>query len=129
MNKSAKDYIKTIYSLKNRHKCVHSVDVANEMGFSKASVSVAMANLRKNDIIEMKKGGEIDFTVNGKRIADDIYERHMILSKFLQAVAGVDQTTAEGDADIMEHYISESTYNGIRRFVDSDPAAAGGVTV
>ncbi len=117
MNKSAKDYIKTIYILKNRNKCVHSIDVAHEMGFSKASVSVAMANLRKNDIIVMNKGGEIEFTINGKKVAADIYERHRTLSEFLQAVAGVDESTAARDADRMEHYISDPTYDGIRRFM------------
>ena len=116
MNKSAKDYIKTIYILKHRLKRVHSVDIAREMGFSKASVSIAMANLRQQNIIEMKKGGEIDFTVNGENIAADIYERQRILCGFLQAVAGVDEMTAEGDAGRMEHYISDSTFAGIRRF-------------
>ena len=66
MNKSAKDYIKTIYILKLRQSRVHSVDIAREMGFSKASVSIAMANLREQNIIEMKIGGEIEFTVNGE---------------------------------------------------------------
>jgi len=116
MNKSAKDYIKTIYILKHRQKRVHSVDIAHEMGLSRASVSVAMANLREKNIIEMKKGGEIEFTVNGENIAADIYERHRILSGFLQTVAGVDAITAEGDAGRMEHYISDSTFAGIRRF-------------
>ena len=118
MNESAKNYIKTIYILKRRQKRVHSVDIAREMGFSKASVSIAMANLREQNIIEMKKGGEIEFTVNGECIAADIYERQRILCGFLQHVAGVDEKTAEYDAGRMEHYISDSTFAGIRRYIN-----------
>ena len=117
MNESAKNYIRTIYILKHRLSRVHSVDVAREMGFSKASVSIAMANLREQNIIEMKKGGEIEFTSNGENIAADLYERQRVLCGFLQHVAGVDEKTAEGDAGRMEHYISDSTFAGIRRYI------------
>ena len=117
MNRSAEDYIKTIYTLKMKHGCVHSVDVAHELGFSKASVSVAMANLREKNIIEMKKNGEIEFTENGNKLAAVIYERHSILSGFLQKVAGVDEKTASADACRIEHFISDSTYSGIKKFV------------
>ena len=65
MNKSAEDYIKTIYLLKERQGCVRSVDIAREMSFSKASVSIAMSNLRKNNIIRMKENGEIELTPEG----------------------------------------------------------------
>ncbi|SCY36698.1 Iron dependent repressor, N-terminal DNA binding domain [Lachnospiraceae bacterium XBB2008] len=62
MNESAEDYIKTIYILMRRNACVHSVDIARELGFSRASVSAAMTNLRGKEIIVMKKNGEIEFT-------------------------------------------------------------------
>lgn len=119
MNKSAEDYIKTIYTLIQRDKHVRSVDVAREMGFSKPSVSIAMANLRKNEIIEMQPDGEIRFTRKGKTLAKQIYERHIILSDFLCEIAGVDKETARCDACKMEHDLSEVTYNGIKKYLQS----------
>ena len=117
MNRSSEDYIKTIYILKNRTGCVHSVDVAREMGFSRPSVSTAMANLRKKKIIEMKKDGEIVFTEEGIKAAKEIYEKHSILCEFLKTVADVDEKTAKEDACRIEHYLSDSTYDGIKGFV------------
>ena len=117
MNESAEDYIKTIYILMRRNACVHSVDIARELGFSRASVSAAMTNLRGKEIIVMKKNGEIKFTEKGERIAADIYEKHSTLSGFLQLVAGVDEQTAKDDACRMEHHISDSTYDGIKQYI------------
>ena len=121
MSESAEDYIKTIYILKRRKGCVHSVDVANELGYSKASISVAMANLRKKDIIVMRKNGEIEFTKEGEKAALDIIEKHTTLSSFLQAVAGVDENTANKDACRMEHIVSRSTFDGIKRYIKEHP--------
>lgn len=102
---------------KNKH--VRSVDIAREMGFSKPSVSIAMANLRKNEIIEMQADGEIVFTKKGKTIARQIYERHIVLSDFLCEIAGVDEETAKSDACKMEHDLSDETYNGIKKYLQS----------
>ena len=117
MNRSAENYIKTIYMLKQRTKCTRSIDVARELGFSKASVSLAMSNLRENGIIVMGENGEIEFTAKGHDIAKDIYDRYITLSDFLQDVAGVDETTAKEDAWKIGYYISDSTYAGIKRFI------------
>ena len=117
MNKSAEDYIKTIYILKEKLGCVHSVDVAREMSFSKASVSVAMSNLRKKNIIRMKKNGEIELTPEGIKAAREICEKHSMLSDFLRTVAKVDEKTAKEDARWVGHYLSPSTYAGIKRYI------------
>ncbi len=119
MNRSAEDYIKTIYLLKERIGCVRSVDIAREMSFSKASVSVAMSNLRKMNIISMKKNGEIELTPEGVEAAREICERHSTLSDFLKAVANVDDKTAKEDAYWIGHYLSPSTYAGIKRYIQS----------
>ncbi|MBO4560165.1 MAG: metal-dependent transcriptional regulator [Lachnospiraceae bacterium] len=119
MNESAEDYIKTIYMLQKKTGCVHSVDVAREMGFTKASVSAAMANLRKKDIIRMQPDGEIVFTTAGRKAAEQIYEKHTTLSEFLKDVAAVDDKTAKEDACRIEHYLSPSTFDGIKKFVES----------
>ena len=117
MNESAEDYIKTIYILKRKNGDVRSVDVARELGFSRASVSIAMSNLRNKDIIIMEKDGSIDFTENGKKIAEEIYEKYSMLISFLQNVAGVDEKTAMEDACKIEHCLSDPTYEGIRRYI------------
>jgi Mn-dependent DtxR family transcriptional regulator len=123
MNESAEDYIKTIYILKRRNGIVHSIDIAREMGFSRASVSTAMTKLRKKGIIVMEKNGIIDFTEKGAEIAEGIFEKYSTLIGFLQVVAGVDEATAREDACKMEHGLSETTYSGIRRLVRKHPAA------
>ena len=117
MNESAEDYIKTIYILKRKSGVVRSVDVARELGFSRASVSIAMSNLRNKDIIVMEKDGTIEFTENGKKIAEEIYEKYSMLISFLQNVAGVDEKTAMEDACKIEHCLSDPTYEGIRRYI------------
>jgi Mn-dependent DtxR family transcriptional regulator len=117
MNESAEDYIKTIYILKRKNGDVRSVDVARELGFSRASVSIAMSNLRNKDIIIMEKDGSIEFTENGKKIAEEIYEKYSMLISFLQNVAGVDEKTAMEDACKIEHCLSDPTYEGIRRYI------------
>ena len=117
MNKSAEDYIKTIYLLKERLGCVRSIDIAREMSFSKASVSVAMSNLRKKNIIRMRKNGEIELTPEGIMAAREICEKHSTLSDFLRTVAKVDEKTATEDARWIGHYLSPSTYAGIKRFI------------
>ncbi|MBR6257849.1 MAG: metal-dependent transcriptional regulator [Lachnospiraceae bacterium] len=117
MNESAENYIKTIYALKKKLKSVRSIDIANEMGFSRASVSAAVANLKKKDLIIVKNNGAIEFTVQGEKIAGDIYERHATLSGFLMDVAGVDEKTAKEDACRIEHFISPSTLEGIKKFI------------
>ncbi len=117
MNESAEDYIKTIYILKRKNGDVRSVDVARELGFSRASVSIAMSNLRNKDIIVMEKDGTIEFTENGKKIAEEIYEKYSRLISYLQNVAGVDEKTAMEDACKIEHCLSDPTYEGIRRYI------------
>ena len=120
MNESSEDYIKTIYTLKKQKDIVRSVDVAKELGYSRASVSVAMANLRKQEIIVVDKNGAIDFTESGEKIAKDIYERHVTLSEFLSAVAKVDKKTANKDACRMEHCISRTTFDGIKNYIKGE---------
>lgn len=98
---------------------LHSVDIARELGFSRASVSLAMTNLKKKDIITMKRGGEIEFTESGQKIAEEIYDRYLVLSGFLQDVAGVDENTAKEDAWSIGYYISDPTFAGIRQYIES----------
>lgn len=118
LSASMEDYVKILYILKRRYGHVYSIDVACETGYSKASVSQAMMNLRKKKIVVMKEDGEIVFTKKGSRIAGELYEKYTILCSFLQSVAGVDEKTARKDACRMEHCLSDSTYSGIKTYVD-----------
>ncbi|SCZ79888.1 metal-dependent transcriptional regulator [Pseudobutyrivibrio xylanivorans] len=121
MNKASEDYIKNIYILKQDKAHLHSVDLAKELGLSRASVSRAMSNLRKDNIIVMKEDGEIEFTIKGQKIAEVIIDKYVTLTGFLQDVAGVDEKTAKEDACKIEHYISDDTYAGIKQFIIAHP--------
>ena len=89
IQKSAEDYLETILILYNRRGTVHAIDIANELAFSKPSVSVAMKNLRENGYICVNENNEITLTESGRKIAETIYERHTLLSNWLVAL-GVD---------------------------------------
>lgn len=121
MSESAENYVKAIYIINKRDGVVRSIDVARELGFSKASVSRAMANLRKEDIIVVDYDGRIGFTDKGEKEAARIYERYSVLSNFLRAVADVDDDTAQKDACGIEHVISFKTFNGIKRYLREHP--------
>ena len=113
---SKEDYLETILVLKNRVGLVRSIDVVNEMGFSKPSVSVAMKNLREKELITMDSEGYINLTKQGEKIASSIYERHLILTKALIAI-GVSEETAKEDACRLEHDMSEETFEKIKNHI------------
>ena len=97
MNESAENYLETILVLSHSLPVVRSVDIANEMGFKKSSVSVAMKNLRENGYILVSDSGFITLTDSGMEIAEMIYERHTLLSTWLETL-GVDKEIAAQDA-------------------------------
>lgn len=113
IQESAENYLETILILKNRNGKVRSVDIANEMHFSKPSVSVAMKNLRENGYISMDKEGNIELLPDGEDIASKIYERHILLTKYLIAL-GVSPETAAEDACRIEHDISIESFEAIK---------------
>ena len=93
VQESAENYLEAILMLKNRLGQVRSIDIVNEMGFSKPSISIAMKRLRENGFIEMDPQGWITLTDSGRKIAEKIYERHRFLSYYLQKI-GVSAETA-----------------------------------
>ena len=113
MNESAENYLETILILSKQLPVVRSVDIANELDFKKSSISVAMKNLRTNGYILVSNAGFITLTDSGREIAEKIYERHELLSKWLIAL-GVDEKTATEDACRIEHYISDTTFDAIK---------------
>lgn len=114
IQESAENYLETILVLKNKNGAVRSIDIANELGFSKPSVSVAMKNLRENGYIEVDQSGYITLLDSGRQIAEKIYERHTTLSKWLVSL-GVDAKTAAEDACRIEHIISSESFEAIKK--------------
>ena len=109
---SAENYLETILSLKNKSGSVRSIDIANDLGVSKPSVSIAMKKLREGGYIEMDPEGLITLLPAGMEIALRIYERHRVLTK-LFILLGVSEETAVADACKIEHYLSDETYQKI----------------
>lgn len=118
INESAENYLETILRLSETLPVVRSVDIATELGFKKSSVSVAMKNLRENNYITVTDAGFIYLTDAGKEIAEMIYERHDILSNWLEAL-GVDKEIASEDACKMEHVLSKQSFNAIKEYVNT----------
>ena len=114
---SAENYLETILVLGRKNGSVRSIDVANELGFSKASVSVAMKNFREEGYIYIGEDGCINLTEKGLGIAERIYARHEVLAKALMAI-GVDEETAYDDACRIEHYISDKSILKIKEYLD-----------
>ncbi len=118
INESAENYLETILRLSKTLPVVRSVDIATELGFKKSSVSVAMKNLRENNYITVTDAGFIYLTDAGNEIAEMIYERHDILSNWLEAL-GVDKEIASEDACKMEHVLSKQSFNAIKEYVNA----------
>ena len=115
-NESAENYLETILILSKTLPVVRSVDIANELGFKKSSVSVAMKNLREKKHITVTDAGFIYLTDSGKAIADMIYECHLFLTQWLTQL-GVDKETAAADACKIEHVISSDSFEAIKSYV------------
>ncbi len=115
-DESLEDYLETILLLQKRLGQVRSIDIANEMNFSKPSVSVAMKNLREKAYITTSDNGFIALTETGKQRAESVLERHTILSDWLISL-GVSRQTALEDACRVEHDLSEESFNAIKRAV------------
>ncbi len=117
IRKSAEDYLEMMLMLREKHGYIRSIDIAEELGVKKPSVSYATKRLRENGYITMDKDSYITLTNSGLEIATRIYERHKFLAKYLIAL-GVDKDTAWKDACKIEHDLSEETYEAIRRHVE-----------
>lgn len=115
-NESAENYLETILVLSKTLPVVRSVDVCNELGFKKSSVSVAMKNLREKNQIVISDAGFITLTESGRAIAEMIYERHEFLSNWLIKL-GVPAETATEDACRIEHVISKESFEAIKKAV------------
>lgn len=122
IQESAENYLETIYMLQKRKGQVRSIDIANELSFSKPSISVAIKNLKAGGYVAVDGNGFITLCPLGLEIAQKIYERHTLLSDWLTAL-GVDPKTAVEDACRVEHVISAETFEAIKRHVAGSKAS------
>jgi Mn-dependent DtxR family transcriptional regulator len=112
VHQSAEDYLECILMLSEKQGDVHSIDVARSLEVSKPSVSIAMKKLREQKLITVDGDGVIKFTKAGKKIAENTYDKHKLLRSILIDI-GVEANTAEEEACMIEHVISDDTYNKI----------------
>jgi Mn-dependent DtxR family transcriptional regulator len=118
VTESSENYLETILMLSKVKPVVRSVDIADELGFKKSSVSVAMKHLRELNHITVTKEGFIYLTDSGKEIAETIYERHELISDWLVKL-GVDKDIAVQDACRMEHVISKESFDAMKKHIKS----------
>lgn len=116
-NESAENYLETILMLKKKTGHVRSVDIARELSFTKASVSVAMKSFREKGYITIDENGSISLTGEGIKIAEKVYERHHIIANALIAL-GVDEITAFQDSCRIEHVISDESFNKLKEYIN-----------
>ncbi len=112
-NESEEMYLETILILKNEKGFVRSIDIVEKMDFAKSSVSVAVNKMQKSGLITIENNGGIELTVEGKKKAESVYEKHCVITKMLKML-GVDSKSAEDNACRIEHVISEDVFDAIK---------------
>jgi len=118
IHESAEMYLETIHVLSLKGSPVRSIDIVNELEYSKPSVSVAMKNLKTQGYIAIDGEGFINLTAKGRKIAETMYERHIAISDWLISL-GVDKKTAVDDACKMEHAMSEKSFTAIKKHIEN----------
>ena len=113
-NESSENYLETILVLSKRLPVVRAVDIAAELGYKKSSVSIAMKHLREKNHISVSDSGFITLTKEGLILAENVYERHEFLSRWLESL-GVEADIAAEDACKMEHVISQESFDAIKK--------------
>ena len=113
IHESAEDYLEAILKIQEQKGNVRSIDIVNELNYSKPSISIAMKKLRENGYIEMDNNGLITLNPSGREIAERIYERHKLLSSLLCSL-GVDKNRAQEEACKIEHDIDDDTFRRIQ---------------
>lgn len=119
IHQSAEDYLECILKLSKCKPVVRSIDIAVEMNYSKPSISVAMKNLRLNGYINVDHSGFITLTDAGRKIAESIYERHLLLTKGLKYL-GVDEEIAAKDACKIEHDLSPESFEALKKYIEEN---------
>ena len=114
IHESGQMYLETIYILRQTKSFVRAIDVGEQMGYTKPSVSRAIGLLKSGGYVTMDKGGHLELTEEGRAVAENIYEKHTLLAQFLMTL-GVDEATATEDACKMEHVISDTSFKALKK--------------
>ncbi|MBR0598290.1 metal-dependent transcriptional regulator [Sinanaerobacter chloroacetimidivorans] len=121
IQESGENYLETILILQNKNGSVRSIDIANELDYTKASISRAMGILKKAGLITVEEGGSIHLTESGQQKAAEVYERHRLIAKYLVNALAIDEETAAMDACRIEHVISQESFKKIKAWVEEHP--------
>ncbi|HWQ79158.1 MAG TPA: metal-dependent transcriptional regulator [Anaerovoracaceae bacterium] len=119
IQESGENYLETILILLNKNGSVRSIDVANELDYTKASISRAMGILKRAGYITIDGGGSIHLTELGHQRATQIYERHRLITEYLVKALQISEETAVADACRIEHVISEESFHKIKDWVEA----------
>ena len=122
LTKAKEDYLEAILMIRNEKGHCLSVDISHKLGVSKPSVSAAVKSLESSGYL-YRSENDIRLTANGHSIAESILDRHLLLTEILSGI-GVTRQTAEHDACLIEHHLSEETYNRIKTCWSSTKASA-----
>ena len=112
---SGEDYLEAILMVSENKSEVHAIDIVNELGFSKPSVSIALKKLKEQGYITIDLNNHLHLTDSGMDVAKKIYERHKVLTSILESL-GVNKETAEDDACKLEHDLSDESWNAIKNY-------------
>ena len=116
IHQSAENYLETILVLSKKKPDLHAIDICDELGYSRPTVSVVVKQMKGNGLIKVDEFNHISLTEKGRAIAEGIYERHNIISEFFMAI-GVSRDTALADACKIEHDISDETFECIKKHI------------
>jgi Mn-dependent DtxR family transcriptional regulator len=119
IQESGENYLETILILQNRNGSVRSIDVANELDFTKASVSRAMGILKEAGFLIMEQNGNLVLTDAGRKKAEAVYERHRLIAEFLEMTLGISHETAVQDSCRIEHIISQETFDRMKEYIQN----------
>jgi Mn-dependent DtxR family transcriptional regulator len=120
IHESGENYLETILILQNKLGFVRSIDIANELDYTKPSISRAVSILKRAEYITMQENGQILLTEKGMQKAGEIYDRHKIITAYLMHSLGVCREVADQDACRIEHIISQETFDKIKNFVEKN---------
>ncbi|MEL7654681.1 MAG: metal-dependent transcriptional regulator [Bacillota bacterium] len=119
IQESGENYLETILILQSKKGTVRSIDIANELDYTKASISRAMGILKQAGYIIMEDGGNIHLTESGHERATQIYERHRLIAEYLRRALLINEETAAADACRIEHVISQESFDKIKDWVEN----------
>lgn len=113
LKEAGQDYLEAILVLSKNLNHVRAIDICSYFGYARATVSLFLKQLKENNFVEIDEKNHITLTLEGRKIAEETYERHLFLTEFFKSI-GVNEQVAAQDACKVEHYVSEETFNALK---------------